>query len=80
MTCRTDLVYRSFAIGYIYSFLAGGVFYWLFNLIFPHHESLRDYPETGEELLAEQDAKSVEKMRTQQAGRKPNIFKRALRI
>lgn len=64
----------------MYSFFAGGVFYWLFNKISPHQESLRDHPDTGEEILVEQDARSVEKRKTEQAGHKPNLFKRAFQV
>lgn len=49
-----------FSIGYIYSFVAAGVFYWVFNRFFPHTESMLDHPETGEELIAANDAKNME--------------------
>jgi NCS1 family nucleobase:cation symporter-1 len=48
LTCRRG----SFNIGYIYSFVAAGVFYWGFNRFFPHTESMLDHPETGEDVVA----------------------------
>lgn len=62
-----------FSIGYIYSFIAAGVFYWGFNKFFPHTESILDHPETGEDIIAENDAKNVE--RRQAEGRKKSIVK-----
>ncbi|KAF7545566.1 hypothetical protein G7046_g9535 [Stylonectria norvegica] len=69
-----------FAIGYVYSFIAAGVFYWGFNAFFPHTESQMDHPETGEEIIAAQDAKNVEKRRADLAGQKPNILSRAFEV
>ncbi|KAJ6008908.1 hypothetical protein N7522_003924 [Penicillium canescens] len=69
-----------FAIGYIYSFIAAGVFYWGFNRFFPHTESQMDHPETGEEIIAEQDAKNIEKRRAELAGQKSNIIYRAFQV
>ncbi|OGE53724.1 hypothetical protein PENARI_c007G02753 [Penicillium arizonense] len=69
-----------FAIGYIYSFIAAGVFYWGFNQFFPHTESQMDHPETGEEIIAEQDAKNIEKRRAELAGQKSNIIHRAFQV
>ncbi|KAJ5127698.1 hypothetical protein N7448_008477 [Penicillium atrosanguineum] len=69
-----------FAIGYIYSFIAAGVFYWVFNRFFPHTESQMDHPETGEEIIAEQDAKNTEKRRVELAGQKPNITRRVFQV
>lgn len=67
-----------FAIGYIYSFIAAGVFYWGFNRFFPHTESMLSAPETGEDIIAENDAKNVEAriMRDEAAGKSPNVFSR----
>jgi NCS1 family nucleobase:cation symporter-1 len=62
-----------FNIGYIYSFAAAGVFYWIFNKISPHTESMMDHPETGEEIIAAQDAKNVEERRAVYAERKPSV-------
>lgn len=70
-----------FAIGYIYSFFAAGLFYWLFNRFFPHAESKMDHPETGEEIIAENDAKNVAARRDSYAsGRKPSIVTRAFQV
>ncbi|KAJ5318451.1 hypothetical protein N7476_004871 [Penicillium atrosanguineum] len=68
-----------FAIGYIYSFIAAGVFYWGFNRFFPHTQSQMDHAETGEEIIAEQDAKNIEK-RAKWAGQKPKITRRAFQV
>ncbi|KAB5515364.1 permease for cytosine/purines, uracil, thiamine, allantoin-domain-containing protein [Coniochaeta sp. 2T2.1] len=59
-----------FNIGYIYSFVAAGVFYYGFNRFFPHTESMLDYPETGEERIVATDAKNLEQRRT----RKPSLY------
>ncbi|KAJ2982281.1 hypothetical protein NQ176_g1483 [Zarea fungicola] len=69
-----------FAIGYIYSFVAGGVFYWGFNKFFPHVESLMDHPETGEEIIAEQDARNIEQVKAERAVHKRNIITRAFQV
>jgi NCS1 family nucleobase:cation symporter-1 len=70
-----------FAIGYIYAFFAAGVFYWLFNRFFPHRESIMDHPETGEDIVAANDAKNVEERRASYAsGRKPSIVARAFQV
>jgi len=53
------LIYHSFNIGYIYSFLAAGIFYWAFNKISPHHDSMMDHAETGEDIIAANDEKNV---------------------
>jgi NCS1 family nucleobase:cation symporter-1 len=63
----------SFDIGYIYSFISAGVFYWLFNKISPHTDSMLDHPETGEDIIAAQDAKNVEARRASHAERKPSV-------
>ncbi|KAF2803912.1 uncharacterized protein BDZ99DRAFT_452312 [Mytilinidion resinicola] len=62
-----------FNIGYIYSFVAAGVFYWGFNRFFPHPESFMDHPETGEDIIAANDAKNVEQRRASRAERRPSI-------
>jgi len=67
---------RLFAIGYIYSFFAAGIFYYGFNRFFPHHESIMDHPETGEEIIAANDAKNMEK---RAAERRPSIVTRMFR-
>jgi nucleobase:cation symporter-1, NCS1 family len=63
----------SFNIGYIYSFIAAGVFYWGFNRFFPHTESIMDHAETGEDIIAAQDAKNVEQRRASWAERRPSV-------
>ena len=70
-----------FAIGYIYSFVSAGVFYWGFNRFFPHRESMMDHPETGEEIVAENDRKNMEERRASwDGGRKPSIVERAFTV
>ncbi|TVY82599.1 putative permease [Lachnellula suecica] len=69
-----------FAIGYIYSFIAAGVFYWGFNKFFPHTESILEYPETGEDIIAAQDAKNVEARRASFAEGKPNVAARMFMV
>ena len=63
----------SFNIGYIYSFVAAGVFYWGFNRFVPHTESIMDHAETGEDIIAANDAKNVEARREIRAERKPSV-------
>jgi NCS1 family nucleobase:cation symporter-1 len=62
-----------FSIGYIYSFIAAGVFYWGFNRFFPYEPALMDHPETGEEIIAAQDAKNVEDRRASMQGRRESV-------
>ncbi|KAK4499722.1 hypothetical protein PRZ48_010240 [Zasmidium cellare] len=70
-----------FAIGYIYSFVAAGVFYWGFNRFFPHLESQMDHPETGEDIIAANDAKNVQERRASYVeGHKPNLLRRAFEV
>ncbi|KUJ09942.1 uncharacterized protein LY89DRAFT_723794 [Mollisia scopiformis] len=69
-----------FNIGYIYSFIAAGVFYWGFNKISPHTDSIMDHPETGEDIIAAQDAKNVEARRASLAGRRPSIAARVFEV
>lgn len=77
---RTDLE-SSFAIGYIYSFLVAGIFYWGFNRFFPHNESKMDYPNTGEEIIAANDAKNVaERRASYSSGHKPSLVTRAFQV
>jgi NCS1 family nucleobase:cation symporter-1 len=52
---------RLFGLGYMYSFFAAGVFYYGFMKFFPHTESMLDHPETGEDIIAQNDAKNMEK-------------------
>ena len=63
----------SFNIGYVYSFIAAGLFYWGFNRFFPHTESMMDHAETGEDIIAANDAKNVEQRRASRAGRRTSI-------
>jgi len=48
-----------FAIGYIYSFIAAGVFYWALMKFVPAHESMLTAPNTGEEIIAASDEKQI---------------------
>jgi NCS1 family nucleobase:cation symporter-1 len=50
---------HSFAIGYIYSFVAAGLFYWGLMRWFPHTESMLVHPNTGEDIIAENDEKKI---------------------
>jgi NCS1 family nucleobase:cation symporter-1 len=49
-----------FAIGYIYSFIAAGIFYWAFMRFLPEQGSRIDHPELGEEIVAENDRRKLE--------------------
>ncbi|KAF2724789.1 hypothetical protein K431DRAFT_281739 [Polychaeton citri CBS 116435] len=70
-----------FAIGYIYSFVSAGVFYWLFNRFAPHTESIMDHPDTGEEIIAAQDAKNVAMRRASYSeGHRPSVVTRAFQV
>ncbi|KAF2420968.1 hypothetical protein EJ08DRAFT_641862 [Tothia fuscella] len=69
-----------FSIGYVYSFFAAGVFYWAFMKFFPHHESMMDHAETGEDIIAAQDEKNVEMRRANLAGRKPNFVQKIFQV
>jgi NCS1 family nucleobase:cation symporter-1 len=62
-----------FGIGYLYSFVAAGVFYYGFNRFFPHTDSIMDHPETGEDIIAAQDAKNVEAAKLARAERNPSV-------
>ena len=63
----------SFNIGYIYSFVAAGIFYWAFNRFVPHTDSIMDHAETGEDIIAANDAKNVEERRASRSERKPSV-------
>ncbi|KAH8658065.1 permease for cytosine/purines, uracil, thiamine, allantoin-domain-containing protein [Xylariales sp. PMI_506] len=69
-----------FNIGYGYSFIVAGVFYWVLNRFFPHPESMMDYPETGEDIIAANDAKNVEERRASLAGKRPSLFARVFQV
>ena len=71
---------NSFNIGYIYSFIAAGVFYWGFNKISPHTDSIMDHPETGEEIIAANDLKNVEERRQKRAIRKPSVVSKMFEV
>lgn len=71
---------HSFAIGYIYSFVAAGVFYWLFNRFSPHTPSIMDHPETGEDIIAANDAKNVEKKRAVRAERRTSVVQKIFEV
>ena len=64
--CDSILRLNRFAIGYIYSFIAAGVFYWALMHWFPHQKSRLDYPITGEDIIAASDEKQL-----QSGARKP---------
>ncbi|KAK3329247.1 permease for cytosine/purines, uracil, thiamine, allantoin-domain-containing protein [Apodospora peruviana] len=67
-----------FHIGYIYSFVAAGAFYWGFNKFFPHPESTMDHPETGEDVIAANDLKNQEHRR--RVAKKRNIFQKIFEV
>ncbi|KAE8442418.1 hypothetical protein EG329_003376 [Mollisiaceae sp. DMI_Dod_QoI] len=69
-----------FNIGYVYSFIAAGVFYWGFNRFWPHTDSIMDHAETGEEIIAANDAKNVEARRASLAGRRTSIAKKIFEV
>ncbi|KAF2651533.1 hypothetical protein K491DRAFT_696376 [Lophiostoma macrostomum CBS 122681] len=69
-----------FSIGYIYSFAAAGIFYWGFNRFFPYHPALLDHPDTGEEIIAAQDAKNVENRRASLNGRRESITQKVFSV
>ncbi|KAI6848501.1 uridine permease-like protein Fui1 [Hortaea werneckii] len=70
-----------FAIGYVYSFISAGLIYWLLNRFFPHADSAMDHAETGEDIIAANDAHNVDERRTScSEGRKPNILVRAFKV
>lgn len=48
-----------FAIGYIYSFIVAGLFYWGFMKFFPHREDELDYAITGEDVIVAADQKRL---------------------
>lgn len=74
------MIHDSFAIGYVYSFVAAGVFYWIFNRFFPHHPSMMDHPETGEDIIAANDAKNVEERRASRTERRPSAVTRFFEV
>ncbi|KAJ4149875.1 hypothetical protein LMH87_010653 [Akanthomyces muscarius] len=69
-----------FNIGYVYSFIAAGTFYWGFNKIFPHHESIMNHPETGEEIIAANDAKNMEECQARRDRAKPGIISQMFQV
>ncbi|KAH9877738.1 hypothetical protein J1614_002955 [Plenodomus biglobosus] len=48
-----------FAIGYIYSFTAAGLFYWGLMKWFPHTPSQLEQPITGEDIIVASDEKAI---------------------
>jgi nucleobase:cation symporter-1, NCS1 family len=48
-----------FAIGYIYSFIAAGVFYVVLMHFFPARESMMDHAVTGEDIISANDQRRV---------------------
>ncbi|OAP59585.1 hypothetical protein AYL99_06883 [Fonsecaea erecta] len=69
-----------FAIGYVYSFIAAGIFYWAFNRFFPHTDSMMDHPETGEDIIAANDAKNVAERRASWSERRPSAVSRFFQV
>lgn len=69
-----------FNIGYLYSFVAAGLFYWGFNRFFPHPESKMDHAETGEDIIAANDAKNVEERRASRVERRPSLVTRLFEV
>lgn len=69
-----------FNIGYVYSFIAAGLFYWGFNRFFPHTESMMDHAETGEDIIAANDAKNVEERRASLAGRRQSVVAKIFEV
>jgi NCS1 family nucleobase:cation symporter-1 len=53
------LTLARFAIGYIYSFFASGIFYYGFMRFFPHRESELDFAITGEDVIVAADEKRL---------------------
>jgi len=49
-----------FDIGYIYSFVAAGIFYYGFMRFFPHRESEMDFAITGEDIIVAADQKRLQ--------------------
>ena len=45
----------SFAIGYMYSFVAAGLCYWALMRFAPEHESRMDHEVTGEDIILAND-------------------------
>ena len=70
----------SFNIGYIYSFIAAGLFYWGYNRFFPHTESIMDHAETGEDIIAANDAKNIEERRASLAERKESVVAKLFEV
>ena len=61
--------------------MAAGGFYWGFNRFFPHTESIMGQAETGEEIIAANDAKNMRERRESYASLgKPNPMKRFFRV
>jgi nucleobase:cation symporter-1, NCS1 family len=73
-------IQNRFSIGYLYSFIASGVFYWLFNRFFPHHESMLDHADTGEEIIAANDAKNQQERRASWSERRPSAVTRFFQV
>ncbi|RMY68978.1 hypothetical protein D0863_06756 [Hortaea werneckii] len=70
-----------FAIGYVYSFISAGLIYWLLNRFSPHADSVMDHAETGEDIIAANDAHNVDERRTSYSeGHKPNFLVRAFKV
>ena len=51
--------------------------------LFPHPESMMDHPETGEDIIAAQDAKNIEERRASYAEhpeRKPSVVTQMFQV
>ncbi|KAI7227832.1 hypothetical protein KC330_g8203 [Hortaea werneckii] len=82
ISAATDLMSfcPRFAIGYIYSFISAAVFYWLFNRFFPHHDSRMDHAETGEDIIAANDAEEVARKKASESERRKTPIARVFRV
>ncbi|RMZ83169.1 hypothetical protein DV738_g1405, partial [Chaetothyriales sp. CBS 135597] len=69
-----------FAIGYIYSFVAAAIFYAALNRFFPHTESIMDHAETGEDIVAANDARRLEERRASLSEHNPGILRRFFQV
>ncbi|TID18465.1 hypothetical protein E6O75_ATG06541 [Venturia nashicola] len=71
---------RLFNIGYLYSFVASGLFYWVFMKFFPNDGSRMDHAETGEDIIAAQDIKNQEARHANHAERRPSIVEKVFLV
>lgn len=64
----------------MYSFVSAGVFYVTINYFFPHRESVLDHADTGEDIIAANDAKNVEERLATRAQRKPSVVTKLFEV